>query len=93
MALPKPSEGFFWQEISRYEEEKRMPYISTPERIGLEKGLLEGIELGLELKYGPEGLKLLQEIRQIEHLDVLRAVLRAIRTASTPEELRKTWAP
>jgi len=39
-----------------------MPYITSVERVGMKKGLLKGIELGLEVKFGAEGLKLLPEI-------------------------------
>jgi hypothetical protein len=88
-----PSDQLFWQEIRRYEEEKRMPFMTTPERLGRQWGLLEGIELGLKLKFGPEGLRLLQEIRQLADVELLRTVLRAIETAATPEDLRRTWAP
>jgi hypothetical protein len=92
MDLPKNLDKKFWQEVHQYEEEKRMPYITSVERIGIEKGLLEGIQLALELKFGPEGLKLLPEIRELGELDVLRAVLQAIKTATTPDELRQIWS-
>ena len=32
------------------------------------------------------------QIRQLSDLELLRAVLRAIETATTPEDLRRTWA-
>jgi hypothetical protein len=93
MDLPKPLDKLFWDEIHHYEEEKRMPFITTPERLGLEKGLLLGIEACLKVKFGPEGLKLLPEIRQLEDVPLLQTVLEAIETAPTPEELRRVWAP
>ncbi len=68
-----------------------MPYITSVERLGIKKGLLQGIELGLELKFGAEGLKLLPEIRALWELEVLQAVLQAIKTATTPGELRQIW--
>jgi hypothetical protein len=43
MALPRELETGFWQEMQQYEEEKRMPYITSVERIGIEKGLQQGI--------------------------------------------------
>jgi hypothetical protein len=89
--LPKPLDKLFWQEITTYQEAKRMPFITTPERIGLEKGLLEGIEVVLEVKLGEEGLKLLPEIREIQDHEVLRKVLRAIKTASNPDDVRQVW--
>ncbi|MCS6845019.1 MAG: Rpn family recombination-promoting nuclease/putative transposase, partial [Caldilineales bacterium] len=42
---------------------------------GTQQGVLAGIEVALDLKFGTEGLRLLPEIRKIEDLDVLSAVL------------------
>jgi hypothetical protein len=94
MDLPAPLERLFWQEIHQFQEEKLMPYLTPLERLWLEdnlKGLLEGIELGLELKFGAEGLTLLTEIRQIQDPKVPRSVLQGIRKATTAEELRRIW--
>ena len=78
MRLPEELEQLFWQEIDEYEEEKKMPYITSVERIGMQRGmregLLSGIELGLELKFGNEGLQLVPEIYQIEDVDLLKAI-------------------
>jgi hypothetical protein len=93
MDLPGPLDRLFWQEIDRYEEERRMPFMTTPERLARTEELLAGIELGLELKFGAEGLRLLPEIQQLTDVDVLRAVRQSIRTAATPEDLREIWAP
>jgi hypothetical protein len=85
-------------------EAKRMPFMTTPERIGIDKGLaqglekgrleyaLRGIELGLKLKFGAAGLQLLPEIRNLGDLAKLDAVLQAIETAASPEEVRRVWA-
>ncbi len=35
MDLPQPLEQGFWQEIEHYEKEKQMPFMTTPERIGM----------------------------------------------------------
>ena len=35
-------------EISRFEEQNNMPYITTAERLGFEKGIEQGIETGIE---------------------------------------------
>jgi hypothetical protein len=105
MDLPAPLDKLFWQEITQYQEEKRMPFITTPERLGMEKGLregllkgllqglLQGIEVSLELKFGAEGLELLPEIRELQDPEVLQAVLEAIKTADSPAELREVWVP
>ena len=80
-----------------------MPFMTTPERIGREEGLTEGlakgrtkgltkgIEVALELKFGEAGLRLMPEIRAIEDEAKLEAVLRALRTAAGPEDLRRVW--
>jgi hypothetical protein len=57
-------------------------------REGVRTGLLAGIESGLELRFGAAGLALMPEIRAIEGIDVLRAVLAASITAQTPEDVR-----
>ena len=38
----------FCRELREYEQKKRMPYITSIERIGLERGLERGLEKGLE---------------------------------------------
>jgi hypothetical protein len=92
MDLPKPLDKLFWQEIHQYEEEKRMPFMTTPERLGRQEGLLKGIEACLEVKFGAEGLKLLPEIRELDDHEVFDAVLQAIRRAVTLDEVRRVWA-
>jgi hypothetical protein len=74
-----------------YQQEKRMPFITIVERMGIEKGLLEGLEVSLKLKFGDEGLKLMPELRELQDHELLRAVLRAIGTAASPDELRRVW--
>ena len=46
MELPEPWESSFWTEIKCFEEEKDMPFMTTPERIGRREGLAEGIRKG-----------------------------------------------
>lgn len=49
---------------------------------------MAGIELGLELRFGAEGLALLPEIYKIDDVDVLRAIQQGLRRVETPEALR-----
>ena len=39
--LPKPLETEFWQELKAYEEDRKMPYITSVERIGYDRGKVE----------------------------------------------------
>ncbi len=60
---------------------------------GYRDGLLAAIALGLELKFGVEGLKLMPEIKGIRDVGILEIVEQAIRTAQRPEELRELYRP
>jgi flagellar biosynthesis/type III secretory pathway protein FliH len=99
MRLPERLENSFWQEFTQYEEEKKMPYITSVERRGIEQGkkegkregLIEGIEMGLELKFGSQGLTILPEIVQIQNVEILRAILTSIKTVNNLEELRQIY--
>lgn len=89
MSLPEALEQEFRQEIQHLEEDLRMPYITSVERIGIRQGLLEGIELGLELKFGSVGLGVLPEISRIQDVEQLRAILSGLKTVDTLDELRQ----
>ncbi|MBW4567739.1 MAG: Rpn family recombination-promoting nuclease/putative transposase [Tolypothrix carrinoi HA7290-LM1] len=58
---------------------------------GETRGLLSGIELGLELKFGAEGLQLMPEISQITDLDVLKTIREGLRTMNSLEEIRQIY--
>lgn len=53
------------------------------------ESLLEGIEVGLKLKFEIQGLSLLPSISTIEDVEQLRAVLAGLETASNLDELRQ----
>jgi hypothetical protein len=61
LKLPKALEAEFWQELQVYEESRKMPYITSVEKIGFERGQKEGREEGklsllaqqLTWKFGP----------------------------------------
>ena len=48
LALPKELDVSFNEELHRFEEERRMPYVTSIERLGLERGREEGREEGRE---------------------------------------------
>jgi hypothetical protein len=52
-----------------------------------------GIELGLKLRFGEAGLKLMPEIHEIHEQEKLEAILKALETAASPEEVRRLWSP
>jgi hypothetical protein len=56
LTLPAELEQRFLAEIQDWEEERKMPYVTSAERIGIEKGIQQGIKQGIEqgIKQGIE---------------------------------------
>ena len=91
LVLPKALEADFRQELAQYEEEKQMPYITSIERRALAQGLLAGIRVGLERKFGNAGLQLLPAISDITDAQVLEAILDGLWTVDSLEELQRIY--
>jgi hypothetical protein len=95
LTLPKPLAGEFKADLERFERENQMPYVTSIERSaeerGLRQGLIGAIELGLELKFGNDGLQLMPEISQIEDLEILKTIRDAIKKVMTLQELRAIY--
>jgi hypothetical protein len=68
-----------------------MPYVTSIERRAIRQGLLEGIELGLELKFGNEGLEVMPEVSRIEDIEVLKSVRDSIKRITSLQELRLVY--
>jgi hypothetical protein len=91
MELPEPFATLFWEDVEVTQKEKRMPFVSTPERVGEQRGLRKGIEALLRVRFGSEGLKLMPEIEKVYGEEKLRAVLAAAETAVRLEDVRSIW--
>jgi len=93
MELPPELEEECHAEIFRFEREKGMPYLTSIERTALAKGrregLLRGIEVALEIRFGSAGRQLLPLVQAERRLEVLEAVQEALRTAKSLDEIRK----
>ncbi len=68
-----------------------MKYITSIERNASKKSLIKSISLGLRLKFGDRGQDLLPEIEVIEDVDILDAILDAIETTTTVDELQQIY--
>jgi hypothetical protein len=104
MDLPEAQYQQFWQELEQYEKEKQVPYITSVERHGIEKGkregliegkregLLKAITLGLKLKFGAAGLQLMPAVQAITEVEKLETICDAIETATSLEQLGQLCA-
>lgn len=95
LTLPTDLAQEFWQEYSSFEESKQMQYVTSVERIGIEKGtrkgLLQGIDTCLQLKFNTMHQELLEEIYQIQDNEQLETILAALKTVNTVEELKQIY--
>ena len=90
ISLPEDLEEAYHEEIIKEEEAKRMPYITTAERIGMRKGMLEEaremVLEALEERVGVVSPDISERIRGMEDREVLRRLLRlAVRVGSLEE--------
>lgn len=95
LRLPPELEDRTWREIRAFEEAEQMTYITYGERIGLERGRVEGLQeaiaFGLELKFGDAGADLLPGIRQIADPTTLHAIMAQLKTATTLDDVRAAY--
>jgi hypothetical protein len=95
LTLPLELEREFRRELEQLEEERRMRYVTSFERIAMEEGtkqgLIKGIALALKLKFGESGTNLLPEIEAIAEVDTLSAVLDAIESVESLEQLQQVY--
>jgi len=93
LSLPEDLDKGFWADLQHFEEERRMPYVSSVERLGIEKGrfetLFEVIPAFLETKFGKEGKQLMPEIRAIKDAGQLQKLFRALKTAKNLDSVHK----
>ena len=108
MGLPPELERRFLADLEALEEETKMPYDTSAERIGREEGLKEGlqvgreegmregllagIELALRIKFGSAGQEIVPEIREITDLTIIRAIYDRIETAPTIDDVRRVYS-
>jgi hypothetical protein len=101
MRLPDNLDKMLWVEILKIEEETKMRYVSSVERIGYDrgwdegiiegnkKGRIEAIELGLSLKFGDDAAQLVMpSIRNLQDPDFLLMIRDAIRVAENIEDIQ-----
>jgi len=101
MTLPKELRSRFNYEVSSIEEEKKMPYITSIERLGIERGIEQGIERGnlqtqrqsiievLEIRFAEVPSELTAVLNGIEDLEFLKQLHKRAVTVASVEELQQ----
>ncbi|MGO9471234.1 MAG: hypothetical protein ACLQIB_47530 [Isosphaeraceae bacterium] len=91
LSLPPELEHSFRDELGRFEEERRMPYVTTIERLARQEGRAEGLQAGilalLETKFQRVGAKYKREVRALRDVERLEAPLRAATQAKTLDDV------
>jgi hypothetical protein len=95
LRLPEEVEEAFWQKVRQYEEASKMPYITSVERIGMKKGLEQGLVTDAqeavvdvwEARFGEVPVEALQVIGRLDNLMVLRQLRKKAATAGSAQEL------
>lgn len=101
LALPRDLEYAFKQELARFEEENRMPYVTSVERIARKEGLQEGRQEGLEeacnrlrvqilqqyqSRWGPPATDVAESLELVQDIDRLAEILTLTVTAKSRED-------
>jgi hypothetical protein len=92
MELPPTLDNMFWQDVKHYEEERSMPFVTTPERMGMKTGMLQLIEDLLRSKFDEEGLSLMADLGAIHEANKLRTLFNNILKATSAAEARQMCA-
>jgi hypothetical protein len=93
MDLPTELQQDFRKNVFRWEEERRMPYVTSIERLAKAEGRVEELRLaigtGLQSKFGAAGKRLLPKIRKMDDLKQLRTLHQIILEANVLDDVRK----
>ncbi len=89
--LPKEMNKNLFGEIKAIEEAKKMPYITTAERIGREEALAQGIAVILEIKFGEAGQRLSERIHEIENWEMLQKIMLELKHAQSLSDAEKLF--
>ncbi len=96
MALPEDLAHSFDAALERFEEEKQMPYVTSIERHGIEKGALqmarEALLDILGARFGAVSPAAAATVHASDNLARLKELLRRAATVSSPEEFERALA-
>lgn len=107
MMLPSSLKQIFYADMEKFEQEKNMPYISSVEKIGLERGLKQGMQQGMQqglydalvetltVRFSSIPQNIIQTLQQLHSAEKLRDLHRKALTVGTlaefAEHLKKSY--
>ncbi len=102
MHLPEELSRRFWDDLTAYEENQKMPYVTSVEKIGIKKGIQQGMQQGmlldaqemltelLEERFGGIDANLRERIKSIESRETLKKLFRQGLRAKSLDEFQDT---
>jgi hypothetical protein len=95
LALPPELEQSFRTDLQRFEEARRMPYVTSVERLAREEGEKEGVAKGLQIaivkvlerKFNKVPAKHIRKVRSVHETEQLSALLQAATDARSLDEV------
>lgn len=90
MILPESLKRTFWDELKTYEEDRKMPYITSVEEIGYDRGLEQGerslVLRQLDYKFGELSASISDQIKSLS-LPKIEALSKALLDFTSIEDL------
>ncbi len=97
MVLPEELDNDFWKELKQIEEEEKMPYVTSVERIGIKQGVQQGLyNAGREILFEVAGRHfgavpedVTRAINEIDNYNKLKFLVIQAMTCETVDDFRK----
>ncbi|MGA7875603.1 MAG: hypothetical protein WCA08_08060, partial [Desulfoferrobacter sp.] len=90
MVLPEELEFNFTEALRRYEEEVKMPYVTSVERRGIKKGIQQGIQQGiieiLETRFESCPASIVRVVNRTDDLSTLKMLLKKAATIGSLQD-------
>jgi len=86
LALPEELEDDFDQALAEYEEDRKMPYVTSVERAGIRKAIRGAVIDVLEVRFQDVPESIIEAVNGIYDPSVLKALLREAATAASLAE-------
>ncbi len=77
------------EDVKEMEKTMAQYLIEQGEKKGKMEGLIEAVSLGLELKFGTDGLALMGKVSKLGSLEKLETIKEAIKTTNNLEDIQK----